>query len=150
MKTGEIAPATDYAERQKAETLAQHRARVEQRTPIKGRVSDPINMVGGVALIEEVDMSHLYVETETTTTNEEEVWKKIAKCSDIPDVNFFFPLSYREGIRAKEFCIGCPVKKECLEYAITMGLDSGVWGGASERERRKMRRESKMSQKKAQ
>jgi len=137
-------PVADYAEVQKAETLAQHKARVEQRTPIEGRVLDPINMVGSMALIEEVGSRDLYVDS-VTITDDQEKWKNQAKCKETIDVNFFFPNNYREGVRAREFCKDCQVKQECLDYSIAMGLDHGIWGGASERERRKIRRENKKS-----
>ena len=39
--------------------------------------------------------------------------------------------------RAKKICNGCPVIQQCLEYAIVNRENDGVWGGASERERRR-------------
>jgi WhiB family redox-sensing transcriptional regulator len=41
---------------------------------------------------------------------------------------------------AKEVCRGCVVSNECLEYAIENGERFGIWGGKSERERRRLRR----------
>ncbi|MFE5299972.1 WhiB family transcriptional regulator [Streptomyces sp. NPDC056632] len=38
--------------------------------------------------------------------------------------------------RAKALCTGCPVKAECLAYALDRRVDHGVWGGMTERERR--------------
>jgi WhiB family redox-sensing transcriptional regulator len=40
---------------------------------------------------------------------------------------------------AKETCAGCPVRDECLDYALTNVIRHGVWGGTSEKERRKLR-----------
>ena len=58
----------------------------------------------------------------------------------------FFP-SDGSGVEvAKKICIACPVKSECLEHALVNRIDHGVWGGCSERERRrilKRRRDSK-------
>jgi WhiB family redox-sensing transcriptional regulator len=43
--------------------------------------------------------------------------------------------------RARAICVSCPVREECLNYALEHGIQHGVWGGTSERERRRMRRE---------
>ena len=42
---------------------------------------------------------------------------------------------------AKEVCRGCVVREECLEYALANGEKFGIWGGMSERERRRIRRQ---------
>jgi WhiB family redox-sensing transcriptional regulator len=57
-----------------------------------------------------------------------------------PDANADKRESVRNINRAKKICAGCPVRVECLEYAIENGEDKGVWGGTSERERRRMRK----------
>jgi WhiB family redox-sensing transcriptional regulator len=41
---------------------------------------------------------------------------------------------------ARQICAECPVKAECLEYALENRIDHGVWGGCSERERRRIQR----------
>jgi WhiB family redox-sensing transcriptional regulator len=43
-------------------------------------------------------------------------------------------------LAAQEVCAVCTVKVECLEYALLNGIDQGVWGGASERARRRIAR----------
>ena len=40
--------------------------------------------------------------------------------------------------RARKICRDCPVKGTCLEYALEQRIDHGVWGGCSERERRRI------------
>jgi WhiB family redox-sensing transcriptional regulator len=40
---------------------------------------------------------------------------------------------------AKAVCAMCPVRPECLTWALATGQDAGVWGGTSEEERRVMR-----------
>jgi hypothetical protein len=42
--------------------------------------------------------------------------------------------------QAQKVCASCPVRVECLEYALTHRIEHGVWGGASERERRRILR----------
>lgn len=52
----------------------------------------------------------------------------------------FFP-SDGVGVEvAQRVCVECPVKVECLEYALEHRIDHGVWGGCSERERRRILR----------
>jgi WhiB family redox-sensing transcriptional regulator len=45
---------------------------------------------------------------------------------------------------ARRVCATCPVKSPCLEYALRNGIDHGVWGGASERERRRIARRRRL------
>ena len=74
------------------------------------------------------------------TGNDSRAWQAYGNCLGV-DPDLFFPdrgQSTREG---KEVCRGCVVRVECLEYALTNGEKHGIWGGASERERRRMRRE---------
>lgn len=42
--------------------------------------------------------------------------------------------------QAKRICLGCEVRNECLEYALQKDERFGIWGGLSERERRKLKR----------
>jgi WhiB family redox-sensing transcriptional regulator len=61
------------------------------------------------------------------------------------DPELFFPVAargpaLRQLARAKRVCASCPVRIDCLEYALQSGQGFGVWGGASEQERRLMRR----------
>ena len=65
-------------------------------------------------------------------------WMRDAKCRGI-DPGEFFP-SDGVGVDARRVCDDCPVRPECLEYALTYRVDHGVWGGASERERRRILR----------
>lgn len=59
------------------------------------------------------------------------------------DPELFFP--ERPGVSprlAKQICAGCPVRVECLEYALRNGERFGVWGGLSPKERARLRRVS--------
>lgn len=42
---------------------------------------------------------------------------------------------------AKAFCAGCPVREQCLDYALDNNIDDGIWGGATENRRKRIRRE---------
>ena len=58
----------------------------------------------------------------------------------------FYPEQHENAREAKVTCQGCPVRAECLEWALTGGPDGsgewfGIWGGTSERERRIIRRQ---------
>jgi WhiB family redox-sensing transcriptional regulator len=50
----------------------------------------------------------------------------------------FFPSDGVGVDAARRICATCPVKAECLEYALVHRIDHGVWGGTSERERRRI------------
>ena len=71
-------------------------------------------------------------------------WRARAACRD-SDPDLFFPAGTTgaalEEIRAaKALCARCPVQAQCLAFALETNQDAGVWGGASEEERRELRR----------
>lgn len=73
-------------------------------------------------------------------------WRHRALCLD-EDPDLFFPVgtsgpALLQRAQAKSVCARCPVRDECLEWALTSGQDSGVWGGMSEDERRAFKRRS--------
>jgi len=58
-------------------------------------------------------------------------------CANVPPATFF--PSDGSGVEtARKICASCPVKQACLEYALVQRIDHGVWGGCSERERRRI------------
>ena len=66
-------------------------------------------------------------------------WADEAKCLNAdPDV--FFPEKGGSTREAKRICAECAVRVECLEYALEHDERFGIWGGMSERERRKLKR----------
>ena len=70
-------------------------------------------------------------------------WLAKAKCRDM-DPAIFFP-SDGVGVQAAQrICAECSVREECLEYALVEHVDHGVWGGASERQRRRILRERRL------
>jgi WhiB family transcriptional regulator, redox-sensing transcriptional regulator len=67
-------------------------------------------------------------------------WQDLANCRGA-DPNLFFPERGASTRTAKGICRECSVRAECLEFAIVSSEKFGIWGGLSERERRKIRRE---------
>ena len=66
-------------------------------------------------------------------------WQDRALCAQT-DPEAFFPEKGGSTREAKKICLGCEVRHECLEYALANGEKFGIWGGMSERERRRLRR----------
>ena len=67
-------------------------------------------------------------------------WMSQAKCKNM-DPAVFFP-SDGVGVQAAQrVCAECPVSLPCLEYALASKIEEGVWGGASERHRRRLLRQ---------
>lgn len=66
------------------------------------------------------------------------------------DPDLFFPIgttgpALAQSEAAKEVCRLCEVVDVCLEWALTTGQDTGVWGGMSEIERRDLKRERRLA-----
>jgi WhiB family redox-sensing transcriptional regulator len=68
-------------------------------------------------------------------------WQDRALCAQT-DPEAFFPEKGGSTREAKMVCRGCDVRVECLEYALAHDERFGIWGGLSERERRRMKREA--------
>ena len=66
-------------------------------------------------------------------------WQEQALCAQT-DPEAFFPEKGGSTREAKRICIGCEVKGECLEYALANDERFGIWGGLSERERRRLKK----------
>ena len=66
-------------------------------------------------------------------------WLADAICSQT-DPEAFFPEKGGSTRDAKRICAGCDVKQQCLEYALANDERFGIWGGLSERERRKLKK----------
>jgi WhiB family transcriptional regulator, redox-sensing transcriptional regulator len=68
-------------------------------------------------------------------------WQDRALCAQT-DPEAFFPEKGGSTREAKKVCRACEVRAECLEYALEHDERFGIWGGLSERERRKLKRGS--------
>lgn len=71
-------------------------------------------------------------------------WMRRGNCVN-ESPSLFFP-SDGVGVEiARKICASCPVKDRCLEYALANRIDHGVWGGSSERERRRILRRRRLA-----
>ena len=95
-------------------------------------------------MIELVAMSTTVPMTDPMTTPEDETllsWQDKALCAQT-DPEAFFPEKGGSTREAKRICVSCEVKQECLEYALMQDERFGIWGGLSERERRRLKRKA--------
>ncbi|MGY2066061.1 WhiB family transcriptional regulator [Blastococcus sp. SYSU DS0619] len=74
----------------------------------------------------------------------EDAWRLDALCAET-DPEAFFPDKGGSTREAKRVCTGCPVRAQCLEFALTNDERFGIWGGLSERERRRLRLQRRSS-----
>ena len=72
---------------------------------------------------------------------EELTWQDRALCAQT-DPEAFFPEKGGSTREAKRVCRSCEVRAECLEYALEHDERFGIWGGTSERERRRLKRQA--------
>jgi WhiB family transcriptional regulator, redox-sensing transcriptional regulator len=71
--------------------------------------------------------------------NTDDQWQERALCAQT-DPEAFFPEKGGSTREAKRICMGCEVRDACLEYALAHDERFGIWGGLSERERRRLKR----------
>ncbi|HXY44652.1 MAG TPA: WhiB family transcriptional regulator [Acidimicrobiales bacterium] len=67
-------------------------------------------------------------------------WRQRAACRGL-DPDIFYPVSDEDAWEAKAVCDACPVRQPCLEHALAGREREGVWGGLTERERRRVLRQ---------
>jgi WhiB family redox-sensing transcriptional regulator len=72
------------------------------------------------------------------------LWREKAACRGV-DPDIFYPVSEEEAEEAKAICSTCSVRENCLEWALTHREHEGVWGGATEKERRRIIRRRRRS-----
>lgn len=66
-------------------------------------------------------------------------WRPLALCSQV-DPELWYPEKGGSTQAAKKICRRCPVRPECFDYAMEVDDRFGVWGGYSDRERKKLKR----------
>ena len=73
------------------------------------------------------------------TEDEEMGWQERALCAQT-DPEAFFPRRVAAPARRNGVCLSCDVRSDCLEYALANDERFGIWGGLSERERRRLKK----------
>ncbi len=68
-------------------------------------------------------------------------WRRLGACRGL-DASIFYPEDDEDAAVAKSVCAGCGVRVACLEHALSSREKAGVWGGATERERRRIIRQT--------
>ena len=68
------------------------------------------------------------------------LWRRNAACRGL-DPEIFFPSLDDDVVDAKAVCGSCLVQETCLEFALSVREKEGVWGGATEKERRRILRQ---------
>ncbi|MGW0161777.1 WhiB family transcriptional regulator [Mycobacterium sp. NPDC003323] len=71
--------------------------------------------------------------------DDDDQWQERGLCAQT-DPEAFFPEKGGSTREAKRICQGCEVRDRCLEYALANDERFGIWGGLSERERRRLKR----------
>lgn len=99
-------------------------------------------MVGTVA--EGTALDRLRAQREKVNTAMNATWQKRAACRGL-DAEIFYPAEDEEAEEAKSVCELCPVHQPCLEHALMQREREGVWGGCTERERRRILRQRRKS-----
>ena len=73
--------------------------------------------------------------------DEDQDWQDLALCAET-DPELFFPEKGGSVREAKAVCRRCPVRPECLEYALANDIRHGIWGGLSWPQRRELKRQA--------
>jgi WhiB family redox-sensing transcriptional regulator len=73
--------------------------------------------------------------------DEERPWEADAACRGM-EPSLFFPINDDDSVEALNVCRACPVREECLAWALETRERFGVWGGTTERQRRSILRRS--------
>jgi WhiB family redox-sensing transcriptional regulator len=95
--------------------------------------AEPIDLAGDRPTLTLID-GDLIDDTEPS-------WQERALCAQT-DPEAFFPEKGQSTREAKKTCLSCGVRGECLSYALDNDERFGIWGGLSERERRKLKKKA--------
>ena len=120
-----VSPPPAWGVRGSEEADVRLEAKGKERGHVVGWGEDPEQELG--------DLTDLFDATE------EQDWQERALCAQT-DPEAFFPEKGGSTREAKRICLGCDVKDDCLEYALAHDERFGIWGGLSERERRKLKK----------
>ena len=80
-----------------------------------------------------------YTQRRSIAPSDKPDWMDQGNCRGM-DPDIWFPDRGESTARQKQICASCTVRDECLEVALEHAIRFGIWGGKSERERRRLRR----------
>jgi len=106
------------------------------RRPRESAPAEPVTQISA-ALQAELNGRPAELITAPHDPDSETAWMAEGNCRLHPP-STFFPSDGVGVDRARKICRDCPVSATCLEYALENRIDHGVWGGCSERERRRI------------
>ena len=109
------------------EGSSQSKTSADNSTSNSTSISHPINLTTGPTI------------QLANGENMELSWQERSLCAQT-DPEAFFPEKGGSTREAKRVCLSCDVRQECLEYALAHDERFGIWGGLSERERRRLKR----------
>ena len=114
---------------------------------LRGLMGGTPHTAPGLPMIGVSPRPHLSLVPDTVVEDEFEAaevetdqWQDRALCAQT-DPEAFFPEKGGSTREAKRVCRSCDVRTECLEFALENDERFGIWGGLSERERRRVKRE---------
>jgi len=102
-------------------------------------VQERVDQVTSWQYVEPVQASSAAIALVADDDNPELSWQERALCAQT-DPEAFFPEKGGSTRDAKKVCVSCDVRAECLEYALAHDERFGIWGGLSERERRRLKK----------
>lgn len=111
--------------------------------PYAGAVGESSDEMGRVAEPEQVvtrgELGLAWSARAPRTIDDDLSWQEFALCAQT-DPESFFPEKGGSTREAKRVCLSCEVRTQCLEYALANDERFGIWGGLSERERRRLKK----------
>lgn len=75
--------------------------------------------------------------TTSSTADTVTPWQELGACRSVDTT--VFPGQGKSVAEAKAICASCVVRAECADYALATGQRFGIWGGTTERDRRRLR-----------
>ena len=115
---------------------------------IKGEHHDPLRQPAQLVVRDLLAVAASPADPDPTGEEGERRWQERANCLGV-DPDLFFPERGASTREAKAVCGSCEVRPECLEYALDHAEKFGIWGGLSERERRRLRRQRALARRNA-
>jgi WhiB family redox-sensing transcriptional regulator len=105
-----------------------------------GSMPEPNTTAGAISAISRPQLSLVPDQVDVEPAiDDADLWQERALCAQT-DPEAFFPEKGGSTREAKRICMGCEVRDECLDYALAHDERFGIWGGLSERERRRLKR----------